>query len=235
MRFIHIFSAICQGATLSALLLSRTGIPARAAIPLAVDCRTSALTVPSAGAVVAGALEIRGRANVPDFRFYKLEFAPAGSDTWVLIGPDVIHTPITQEGRLVIWQTTIVPDGVYRLRMHVVDPSGNYCEIILQPIIVSNGQPPVSNSPSPSPLPTETETPFLGVPPQPTATTPPTIVTDVFPIGTPSSASNNRGLPLPDVNLVAFGSIFALGACGMGLVVAALYLVTRFMNRGVGS
>jgi hypothetical protein len=195
--------------------------------PLAVDCRTSEITAPVSGATVSGAVEIRGKANVPDFRFYKVEYVGLGRDDWALIGPDVIRTPVPQEGRLVIWQTTLVPDGIYRLRMHVVDPTGNYCELFLQPIIVSNAVPPTA-----SPTPTATETAILTVvPPQATATRRPEIITDVFPFQTPFLPNGNRGLPLPDFNLLAFGSFCLLGACGMGSVVALIAIASNVLNR----
>ncbi len=228
MRPVAILGAICftAAAFMPALPLSI----ARAAVPLAVDCRNSAFTAPVPGSTVAGAVEIRGKANVPDFRFYKVEYFSPARDDWVLIGQDVIRTAVQQEGRLVLWQTTTVPDGVYRLRLHVVDPSGNYCELFLQPIIVSNGQPPVT--PSPTPLPTDTETPVLtAVPPQSTLTPRPSIITDVVPLRTPSIPSSNRGLPLPDINLLAFGAIFLLGACGMGSVVTVIFITSRLLNR----
>lgn len=232
MRSNTLLVAICGAATVALIFLSQPFAVARAAIPLAVDCRNSAIISPSAGAVLAGAVEIRGRANVLDFRFYKVEFAPAGTDNWALIGPDVIRAPVLQEGRLVVWQTTITPDGVYRLRMHVVDPSGNYCELFVQPITVANSNLQFQITPSPSLTPTDTETPVLtAVQPQATLTPRPGFITDVIPLRTPSLAPNNRGLPLPDVNLIAFGSIFALGACGMGSVIAIIYVVTRVMNR----
>lgn len=234
MRPFIIFIAMI--ATVAALFLTRPFTAAQAAVPLAVDCRNSIITSPSAGAFLAGAVEIRGRANVPDFRFYKVEFAPAGTETWVLIGQDVIRAPALQEGRLVIWQTTIVPDGIYRLRMHVVDPSGNYCELFVQPITIANSNAPLQGTPSPSPSPTDTETPVLtGVPPQPTFTPRSIIITDVVLLRTPAIPSSNGGLPLPDSNLIAFGGIFALGACGMGSVIAIIYIVTRVMNRKIGN
>ncbi len=211
----------------AAIILLFPFTPARAA-PLGVDCRNSGFIAPAAGATVSGAVEIRGRANVPDFRFYKVEFAPGRSDDWVLIGPDVIRTPV-QEGRLVVWQTTLVPDGAYRLRMHVVDPTGNYCEVFLQPIIVANGAPPTS-----SPTLTATETAILTVvPPQATVTVRPVIITDVIPFQTPSPPGGNRGLPLPDINLLAFGSFFLLGACGMGSVIAIIVITSRLLNRPI--
>lgn len=196
------------------------------AAPSAVDCRNSGFTTPTAGATVSGAVEIRGRANVPDFRFYKVEYSPIGRDDWVLIGSDVIRTPV-QEGRLVIWQTALVPDGVYRLRLHVVDPTGNYCEVFLQPITVSS-----AILPTLSPTPTSTETAILTVvPPLATPTLRPSVITDVFPVQTPSLPVGNRGLPLPDINLLAFGSCFVLGACGMGSIIAVIAITSRVLKK----
>lgn len=194
--------------------------------PLAVDCINSGFISPVPGAVLAGTVEIRGRANVPGFRFYKVEFSVSGKDDWALIGPDVIRTPV-QEGRLVLWQTTTVPDGVYRLRMHVVDPTGNYCEIFLQPITVANGAPPTASA-----TPTATETAILTVvPPQTTLTLSPAAITDISPLQTPALPIGNRGLPLPDINVLAFGSFFLLGVCGMGSVIALIVISSRWLNR----
>jgi hypothetical protein len=199
---------------------------ARAGSPPALDCRIAAIIAPAPGTTIAGAVEIRGRANVPDFRFYKVEFSLLGRDDWALIGPDVIRTPV-QEGLLVVWRTNLVPDGTYQLRMHVVDPTGNYCEVFLQPIIVSNAFPP-----TPLLTPTATETAILTVvPPQPTFTPRPNVITDVVPLQTPFLPSGNRGLPLPDINLLAFGACFLFGACGMGSVVAIIAITNYIANR----
>lgn len=196
------------------------------AAPSSVDCRNVGFIAPIAGATVSGAVEVRGRANVPDFRFYKVEYAPSGSDEWVLIGPDVIRTPMP-EGRLVTWQTTLVTNGVYRLRMHVVDPTGNYCEVFLQPIIVANGALPTATA-----TPTATETAILTVvPPQATQNLQSGSITDVFPVQTPSLPIGNRGLALPDIDLLAFGSCFLLGACGMASVIAIIAISSRLLSQ----
>ena len=221
-------------ATLATLLLVPIWVPVHAAVPPAVNCLASAFTAPNPGAVVAGAVEIRGRAVVPDFQFYKIEYAPVGRDNWVLIGQTVNLNPMPQEGRLVIWQTTNVPDGAYRLRMHAVDVTGNYCEIILQPIVVSNAQPIAAPTATVTETPALTEAPVLtAVPIFPTATLRPRVITDVLPVQrTPLPAEENRrGLELPDINFVAYVAIFGLGACGMGAVVAVIFVTTRILNR----
>ena len=63
----------------TALLLLANPSRAAHAAPSAIDCRDNArLTTPVPGAVVSAAVEIRGRAVVGDFKFYKVEFAPVG-------------------------------------------------------------------------------------------------------------------------------------------------------------
>jgi hypothetical protein len=222
----------------SALAFGLSARPARAVMPFAADCNVSAITSPRSGSIVAGPVEIRGRANVPSFQFYKIEYAPVGTEGWILIGQDVVRAPVTQEGRLVIWQTNLVPDGAYRLRMHVVDPSGNYCELFVQPITVSNLQPIATASPTPTLTPTETEAPpsfvFTAVPLSATPTFPSSIITNVVPVATPV-IPGNRSVALPDINLVAYGVIFLLGACGMSAVVAIIFIVSRLWGRGNGN
>ncbi len=208
-------------AALAALL--RVPVSMTDAAPPAIDCRGSAFTAPPAGATVSGNVEIRGRAVVTDFRFYKVEFAPLGRDSWLLIGPDVIRTPVEQ-GLLVVWRTNLFPDGAYRLRLHVVDISGNYCEVMLSPIYVANGARPTETATA-----TPTETALLSVvPPQSTPTIRPTVLIEIAPPPQTPGAPGGRGLPLPDFNLLVFGACFGLGACAMlsiALIVGAVMFV----------
>lgn len=193
------------------------------AAPPAIDCRGSGITSPLAGATVSGNVEIRGRAVVTDFRFYKVEFSPIGRESWLLIGPDVIRTSVEQ-GLLVVWRTNLFPDGAYRLRLHVVDPAGNYCEVLLSPIYVANGLRPTETATA-----TPTETVLLSVvPPQRTPTIPPTVSIEVAPPPQTPGVPSGRGQPLPDFNLLVFGACFGLGACAMlsiALIVGAVMFV----------
>ncbi len=80
---------------------------------------------PADGAAVAGAVQIVGSAARPDFQFYKLEYSPAASpEQWFTIG-DLVYAPV-EHGPLVTWQTAGLVSGAYRLRLTVVDSTGNY-------------------------------------------------------------------------------------------------------------
>ncbi len=195
--------------------------------PNALDCRNVGISAPIPGAVLSGAAEIRGRALVLDFQFFKVEYAPAGEDEWVLIGTDVTRTPV-ENGRLVVWQTGRVPNGVYQLRLRVVDPTGNYCEAIVAPVRIANTRPvPVTVEA------TATETVELTVvPPQATPTIPVIIPYEVAPrTDTPNNLPPRGGANLfgmPD--LFVTGAFFLFGVCGMlGIVIAVAIVI--FVRR----
>ena len=194
--------------------------------PLHVDCRGVGFSAPAPGATVFGTVEITGRAQVPDFRFYKVEYSPIGREDWVLIGGDIIRRPV-ENGRLALWQTNVIPDGTYRLRMHVVDPTGNYCESFLTPIFVSNTRATEVIS---SPTPTETLL-LTVVPPQPTPTTRPIQSTLIAPPQQTPGLPGATGLVLPDLNLLVLGGCFGTGACGMLLITLLVGMVMHFLNK----
>jgi len=82
------------------------------------------------GMGVRGQVHLRGYANLEDFWYYKVELGSGREpQEWANIGDDVLYTPCGSEnkdGELLIWNTTAVPNGVYTLRLTVVDQTGNY-------------------------------------------------------------------------------------------------------------
>lgn len=68
---------------------------------------------------VQGVVSLVGTATHPSFESYRLEFGydPDPTDTWFPIG-EPISTPV-RDGRLAIWDTSRVSDGVYRIRLTV--------------------------------------------------------------------------------------------------------------------
>ncbi|MDY7042010.1 MAG: hypothetical protein SVX38_14230 [Chloroflexota bacterium] len=87
------------------------------------------LTYPGVNAVLSGAVQIFGSANIPDFDYYKFEFRQAGSAEWAWL--QSYETPVT-DGLLGVWNTSALPDGSYGFRLVVVDNTGNHpppCEI----------------------------------------------------------------------------------------------------------
>jgi hypothetical protein len=207
--------------------LAGTWVSGAFAAPAALDCGNVALTAPSAGATLSGPVDINGRALVQDFRFYKVEYSPLGSDKWVLIGTDVVRRPVGN-GLLVVWQTTLVPDGAYALRLHVVDSTGNFCPVVLSPVTVQNAHATEPEAPA------STETPMLTVvPPQPTATPTTGVAVEFAPVrNTPGSLpTKSSPVPLPDttpVVLVVFFVFGALATLAVVLFVGVVMFVRRF-------
>ena len=87
------------------------------------------LTYPGMNAVLSGAVQIFGSANIPDFDYYKFEFRQAGSPEWAWLPSH--DTPVA-DGLLGVWDTTALPAGTYGFRLVVVDKTGNHpppCEV----------------------------------------------------------------------------------------------------------
>ncbi len=95
------------------------------------------LTSPQPGGIVSKAVQILGTANTPEFDYYKLEYAvPGRQDQWAVV-TDLHRRPV-DNGLLDVWDTTGLPDGVYNLRLVVVDKTGNYPQPCSVRLTVSN-------------------------------------------------------------------------------------------------
>ena len=84
------------------------------------------ITSPRDRASVRGSVSIEGNANHPQFQKYEIHFAPEPNpnDQWAPVGRSPFDVPVVQ-GRLALWDTTIIPDGLYSLRLRVVRVDGN--------------------------------------------------------------------------------------------------------------
>jgi cytoskeletal protein RodZ len=92
------------------------------AAPVCPDAR-SVLSQPGEGQVIAGDVAVIGRANHEIFQYYKLEFAPAGTENFVYFGG---ANNIVDGGQLGIFSSGAVPNGPYAIRLTVVDQTGNF-------------------------------------------------------------------------------------------------------------
>ncbi len=105
--------------------------PSPAPVVVAPNCPnpSARLISPGQNQTISGSVPIIGTANIPNMQYYKLEFRPAGSSAdYSYIGGQ--HAPA--DGTLTVWNTAPLPDGVYTLRLVVVDHTGNYpppCEV----------------------------------------------------------------------------------------------------------
>jgi hypothetical protein len=101
-----------------------TSTPAPTPVPLCPN-PLARLTSPQPGGTASKAVQILGTANTPDFDYYKLEYSTTGrQDQWAVV-TDLHRRPV-ESGLLDVWDTSALPNGVYNLRLVVVDKTGNY-------------------------------------------------------------------------------------------------------------
>lgn len=79
------------------------------------------ITSPKPGEAVSGVIEIIGTVNVPNFGFYKYEFASMGSELWATISAD---RKVKTNESLGSWATGTLMPGEYQLRLIVTDTQG---------------------------------------------------------------------------------------------------------------
>ena len=106
--------------------LPPTETPTPTLVPLPPCPRPNTCIVfPGPSQVITGQVTIRGTAQIDGFQFYKIEYGMGEDpDLWNSIG-DVVRRPVV-DGTLGIWDTSGFPEGTYKLRLTVVDISGNF-------------------------------------------------------------------------------------------------------------
>ena len=189
------------------------------------------ITSPQDRDVVRGLLVIKGTATHPSFWKYEVYFAPEPNpnDQWRPVREEVFVQVV--DGRLETWDTTLVPDGTYSLRLRVVRTDGNYQEYYVRQISVVNAQP--TETPTTTPTPAATRTPL---PPTPTVIIqqPPTATPR--PTSTPGPAG---ATPEPEaetgLNITAQGLGKALfygagGTMGLFLLMAVITTLRRLIS-----
>jgi hypothetical protein len=136
-----------------------------------------AITFPAPDAIIGGEVIITGTTDVLGFATSQLDFSYASNpaDTWFAL--QTSSQPVT-DSPLAAWDTTLISDGDYILRLRVYVNDGSFEEITV-PVKVQNDTPIVTPTLTPTPT-LETSkgqipTPFLVVSsPTPTLTPRPT-------------------------------------------------------------
>jgi hypothetical protein len=151
------------------LLLFLAGLPAR----VQAQSGGPILSFPAPGDALQGVVTVRGVSGLPGFTSAELCFAYASdpTDTWFLIGN--LNQPVVN-APLAAWDTTIITDGDYVLRLRVYLADGSYQQALVTGLRVRNytavetptppaavaqatgtpTEPPVATlPPTPSPLP----------------------------------------------------------------------------------
>lgn len=129
------------------LLLFIFVFPSRLAHAAEPRCANTFIASPAPHSTISGVAIITGRAQLEGaFVRYQVDFSTTGLNLWVLLNtaPQAIV-----DGTLARWDTTLIPDGAYDLRVRTVDTSGNYCESVSAGIVISN-QLSVSSNQSPA-------------------------------------------------------------------------------------
>ncbi len=191
---------------------------------------------PANNAVVQGAVSIIGSADHPSFQFYIIEShpEPVTNDRWQIIGD--LHEVPALNTILETWDTSLVPDGSYTLRLRVVRLDGNYSEAFLQQVVVSNAQPIATDTPEVVPTeevgpPTDTPTPL---PPTPDIVIDQPIVDTPTPRPVPTSPpledpDDGGGSFIPTVTGFSMGPLITACLYGGGLMLA-VFLFFGFLS-----
>ncbi|NLE52499.1 MAG: hypothetical protein GX613_13955 [Chloroflexi bacterium] len=206
---------------------------------------TAQITTPGDGAQLFGAVNITGSALHPSaFDRYTLEYDLLSDvgDEWAFVQEPV--TQQVQDGVLGTWDTSAVPDGLYRLRLRVYLDSGDYAEAAISNLRVQNSQPtpvptiaPAGVAPgldvaTPGPTPTS---PIIQPPASNPQPAPDTAQVQTGPVDAGSSASLlQRSSSDTQINFERVRQAFCSGgviAAGVFLAIA-LYFGVRRLSRG---
>ena len=193
---------------------------------------TGQITSPRDRASVRGLVPIEGSATHPQFQKYEIHYGPEPNpgDQWTPIQGSPFTVPVVQ-GRLGLWDTTIIPDGLYSLRLRVVRLDGNYDEYFVRGVQVSNSLP--TDTPTPESTPTAaapTDTPA------PTAT----VVIAVPTASSPTPRPTNTALPTapptetPEAMDLPFQNVSDAGCWGVGATVAVFVAIGLFFALKTG-
>jgi len=131
--------------------------PAIAGTPSASAEPALSIRLPVAGQAVQGTVSIEGNSSVPGFVSAELAFAYTGdpTGTWFLIAE--ASQPV-QDGVLAQWDTGVITDGDYNLRLRVLLQNGNHLETHVPGLRVRNYTPVETDTPTPV-TPTLTQVP----------------------------------------------------------------------------
>jgi len=87
-----------------------------------IECASEGVTI-GAVASTGRVASISGTAAIPRFAYYKIEFQPIQATDWSFVARS--DSPVTN-GALHVWDTAPLAPGRYRVRLIVVDVTGNY-------------------------------------------------------------------------------------------------------------
>lgn len=181
------------------------------------------ITSPQAGDTLRGKVEISGSMDVPGFASAELAFSYAASspaEAWFTIQN---FTQPPADPVLAVWDTSLVTDGDYTLRLRVFLLDGTFQDVFVGDLKIRN------DTPDPTATPTDT--------PTPTPTLPFFSPSNPLPLGVETSTpmpSLPTSTPLPPnpaaLSAASILSVFgksALAILGVSILVALLLRLRR--------
>jgi hypothetical protein len=96
------------------------------------------ISAPESGDTLRGAVEVRGTVDVPNFGFYKIEYARAEEELWLTIqaGRNIVRDGVLVES----WDTSRLPTGGYVLQLIVTDSAGEELEPCRIPVRIETAE-----------------------------------------------------------------------------------------------
>jgi hypothetical protein len=182
----------------------------------AQDSPTVAISSPKAEEVLRGQVNIIGTTSDPNFISAELEFAYASAPTETWFPIQTLSQPVF-DSPLHTWDTTVITDGSYILRLRVFLNDGTFREVTV-PITVQNDIQPATPTPIPTATPVEellpVPTPFL------LASSP-----------TPTDMPRSTPTPLPP-NPVSLDRTNVISSFGRGaLVILGMFALAGLLLR----
>jgi hypothetical protein len=132
------------------------------------------ITTPTSGSTIGGVVSVLGSVTVDRLGSYSLTFGPGANPVqWIEISRGSGES--IRAGRLALWDTTRIPDGLYTLRLRVVMGSASaagysYQDVYVASLLVANAPRTPTPLPTLAPTATPTETPLPTVTPTPLPT-----------------------------------------------------------------
>jgi hypothetical protein len=166
------------------------------------------ITSPQPGETLRGQVNISGGMNVTNFSSAELAFAYASDPTSTWFTIQTFSSPVFDPG-LAVWDTTVLTDGNYALRLRVNQTDGSSQEILVTDLHIRNDAPASTDTPIPEPV--STLAPSL-----PTSTVAPVTVSPSYPTPTP--------LPGNPASLLT-SSIYSNFARGTALTLILFFIV----------
>ena len=176
------------------------------------------ISSPADGQVLLGQIPVRGSTEVPNFSSAELAFAYASepSRTWFVIQTTSLPTA---NDVIAVWDTTLISDGDYSLRLRVILLDGSFQDAVIK-VQVRN----YTATPTASPLVTQTEPPAIQIPTAIIITASETPEQPaVAAVATPSALPENPAGVTP-------GEVYAgfwRGALGVGIVILLFGALVR--------